>query len=517
MQQGKPRAEEVRRKRRPGFLGTVTIVTTAAAVAVSLASAGTGGASGARALEQDPASQGPPPVAVSVAVDARNPGPAVPADYLGLSFEVSDLAQVASYGEHGDLVALLRSLGTGVLRFGGVSSDTQIAWADASTRQPRWAKRSLEAEDFAKLRSLAQRSGWKVLLTVGLAHFDPMAAAREVASAKQALGPWLEGIEVGNEPDAYARHDLRAPGWDFARYNAEVVSYRRAIAALTPGIPIAGPGVSGSRIYVQWGPQEAYAEHPLMLTGHHYPLGCHQVPAPSITRLLSAGIRSKEEESLDRYMAVSHRTGIPFRMDETGSVSCGGQPGISNAFASALWASNYIAQSMEAEVSGINLEGNPANCEGYTPVCAPTPARLQEGALQAQPVWYALLLTKALVGDRPIRSATSGQGAANVSVSALEAPEGGLRLLVAEDEPSDRGGVSLRLHVGSGFTSATVLSLRAPSLKATGGVTLGGRAVSATGEWSAPSRLPRVRVRRGVATVRIPAASAALISLAPAR
>ncbi len=44
----------------------------------------------------------------------------MPQEFLGLSFELSSLAQIASYDEGGDLVTLLRSLGHGVLRFGGV-------------------------------------------------------------------------------------------------------------------------------------------------------------------------------------------------------------------------------------------------------------------------------------------------------------------------------------------------------------------------------------------------------------
>ncbi len=60
-------------------------------------------------------------------------------------------------------------------------------------------------------------------------------------------------------------------------------------------------------------------------------------------------------------------------MDETNSVSCGGVPGISNTFASALWASAYITQAMAAGTVGVNLQGNPNNCPGYTPICATDP------------------------------------------------------------------------------------------------------------------------------------------------
>ena len=69
-------------------------------------------------------------VPVSVTFDLNRPGPPVPPRFLGLSFELSSLRQIAAYASGGDLVTLLRSLGPGVLRFGGVSADTRVAWSD---------------------------------------------------------------------------------------------------------------------------------------------------------------------------------------------------------------------------------------------------------------------------------------------------------------------------------------------------------------------------------------------------
>jgi len=149
---------------------------------------------------------GPAPVQVAVRVDLRHPGRRVPARFLGLSFEASSLPQIAAFAGHGNFLALLRSLGPGVLRFGGVSADTRIAWTDAATPRPAWTASALGAGDLRRLGALAAGSDWRVLLTVGLAHYDPRAAAHEVRAAKRALGPWLAGVEVGNEPDC-----IRAP------------------------------------------------------------------------------------------------------------------------------------------------------------------------------------------------------------------------------------------------------------------------------------------------------------------
>jgi hypothetical protein len=459
---------------------------------------------------------GPAPVQVAVHVAERHPGRPVPSRFLGLSFEASALPGVAAFAGRGNFVGLLRSLGPGVLRFGGVSADTRIAWADARTPRPAWTASALGAGDLRRLGRLAAGSDWRVLLTVGLAHYDPTAAAREVRAAKGALGHWLAGVEIGNEPDAYGHHGLRSLPWRPANYDGEYRAYRRAILRLTSGVRFGGPGVSGSHSFVRWGRALVRAQRPALLTGHHYPLGCHQQPGPSIARLLSAGTRRLAANSLARYMAVSRGSRIPFRMDEANSVSCGGRAGISNTFASALWATDYISQAMAAGVTGINLEGNPANCLGYSPLCATTPAHLARGTLVAQPIWYALLLARALIGDRPLRTASSASQPQNLAVRALRAGDGTLQFVIVSDEPPGAPPAAVSLHVPRRFGPATVLALRAPSPDSTSGVTLGGRAVAGDGSWRGPGALPSVPASGGQVTVTIPPSSAALVSVARA-
>lgn len=99
-------------------------------------------------------------IPVSVSVDASEPGPVVPQNFLGLSFEVGSLRQLASYATKGDLVTMLRSLGVGMLRFGGVTADEQVAWTDAVTARPPWALSTLEGASLSQLGKLASASGW---------------------------------------------------------------------------------------------------------------------------------------------------------------------------------------------------------------------------------------------------------------------------------------------------------------------------------------------------------------------
>ncbi len=251
---------------------------------------GTGDAAGQSALP------------VTVTIDPFDPGLPVPKQFLGLSFEAAALDQLAQYADRGDLVELLRSLGPGMLRFGGITADENVAWTDASTPRPAWASSVIGPAQMNALGVIARRSGWQVLLTVGLAHYEPAAAAREVAAAHRALGPYLAAVEIGNEPNAYGSHGLRELPWIAQGYEEEASNYREAIAALTPGVPIAGPDVSGSGAFAEWGEEEATAQTPALLTGHHYPLGCAQTPPPSIEALLSSATRGREARSLATYL-----------------------------------------------------------------------------------------------------------------------------------------------------------------------------------------------------------------------
>lgn len=487
------------------------------ALVLALLAAGTAAAAGRGQARRRSIPLRDRPIPVSVLAEASEPGTAVPQSFLGLSFEVGSLGQVASYADGGDLVAMLRSLGGGVLRFGGVTADEQIAWRDAQTPRPAWALGVLEAGSLDELGSLAAQSGWHVLLTLGLGHFEPVAAAREAAAAKAALGEWLEAIEIGNEPDSYARHGLRTEPWTPVQYNEQVTAYRGAIEVLAPGIPLAGPDTSGSSAYEKWGLGEAIYQRPVLLTGHHYPLGCAGHPPPSIAQLLSPQTRVLEERSLRRYLLIAREAEVPFRLDETNTVSCGGVAGISDTFASALWAVSYMTQAMTMGVSGINLEGNPSNCEGYTPVCAPSAQALATGALVAQPEWYALLLARALLGERPLHTIVSPGPALrpDVEATSFEASDGALQFVLVDDDPPGSRPTAMRLHVGDGYHAATILALTAPSPEALSGVELGGEQVAANGTWSEPATLPHVANTDGVVTVDMAPSSAALVTVAP--
>ncbi len=286
-----------------------------------------------------------------------------------------------------------------MLRFGGITADENVAWTDAATPRPAWASSVIGPAQLRAIGELARRSGWRILLTVGLAHYEPTAAAREVAAAHRALGPYLAAVEIGNEPNAYGSHGLRELPWIAQGYEEEVSNYREAIQALTPGVPIAGPDVSGSGVFSEWGDEEALAQTPVLLTGHHYPLGCAQNARPldrSAAQLRQPRTRGALAGDLhvgrarQRGPACGSTRPTPSPAEEwpasaTHSPRRCGPPATSRR----RWRRVRPASTSRA---------TPRTAPDTHPSARPIPAALATGALRAQPEWYALLLTSSLVG-----------------------------------------------------------------------------------------------------------------------
>ncbi len=493
---------------------------------------------------------------VRVTIAARAEGQVSASDFLGLSFELRSLPELARYATRGNLVTLLRSLGRGVLRFGGTSADEQVAWVAnpaAAGREalPRWASTAIDARDLAGIATLARESGWRVLLTVNLGHYDPAAAAQEAGAARAALGSALVGIELGNEPDRYIRKGLRGRGWDFAAYRAQAAAYRAAIAAAAPGVAIAEPDPSSGVPGLTWLRGAARSMHPQLLTDHYYPLSSCGY-RPTVSELLSVNVRRADGAMLAKMLAIARAAGTRLRIDETNSVSCEGFAGVSDTFGSALWALDYTAQALDAGVAGLNFHDLLAKRDAYSPLIAISPTALAAGALRAQPEWYALLAARELRGSEPLRTsiapATGGAATGGgLDASAFRAPDGRLRLVLVDYDPpgSQPLAVSLRVprapsgsraattapaarapahtHARGGvasayadtYTAGSVLRLTGPSPAATAGVRLAGRAVSADGSWRPPAALPGVYDHRGALSVQLAPSSAAVVTLYP--
>jgi hypothetical protein len=212
---------------------------------------------------------------------------------------------------------------------------------------------------------------------------------------------------------------------------------------------------------------------------------------------------------LSNLRAIQAASALPLYIDETNNISCKGQPGVSNTFASALWAVDYAARAMAAGVQGLYFHDLLSMPGAYSPLVGTT------DQLHANPEWYALLLTRRLQGTKPLQTTVSGTP--NLTARAFLSHGGTVRLVLVNFDSPRATPLLVRLNVPGQFIGGTILRLSAPSPDATSHVLLGGSEVTAAGALRAPLALPAVYLRRGWLALTLPPSSAALVTLNPTR
>ncbi|MFD0636082.1 glycosyl hydrolase family protein [Catenulispora yoronensis] len=354
-----------------------------------------------------------------------------------------------------------------------------------------------------------------MILGVNLKQYDPARAANEAQAAQRILGSTLKDIEIGNEPDLYPAYQGNT-----SRYLTDFQAYVSAIRAAAPGVPIEGsdeargPSSSFQNAFV--GAQKALPKPQINeLTNHYYPLtGNACGGSPTIAALLGTTLRSSEKAEADAAIASAAPLGVPVAIDESNSADCGGAPGVSNVFASALWEVDEQLVMAREGVSGNYMHGGVAQCGSampYTPLCALTAADAAAGRVVAQPEYYGMATVRAL-GTGQFLNLTNPIWA-DVRAYAVKHADGTLSVLLDDvDDPSSTGATTVQLTLPASYGWANQVDLTASGgLSATGGITLGGQTVHADGTLPAPT--PHGFAVSGAAlTVTIPAGSARILT-----
>jgi hypothetical protein len=179
-------------------------------------------------------------------------------------------------------------------------------------------------------------------------------------------------------------------------------------------------------------------------------------------------------------------------------------------FASALWALDALFQMARVGVDGVNIHTAPVYPDRLFAV------KRVKSHWQAMvaPEYYGLLMfaQAAPAGSHLLGvSGTSGE----VRAWATRAPGGQIHVVLINDDTVHPQKLVVRVLRASG--TWTLERLQAPSVHATHGVTIGGRSfgrVTRTGVLPPPNRTVALRPRAGDYVVQMPAASAAMLTLA---
>lgn len=314
-------------------------------------------------------------VRVLLSLPGEATGPRMPTDFVGLSYEVQQLADPTFFSaqNHG-LIREFKALSpTGVLRLGGNTSEFAY-WKPTPgspepehpqvrevTGEPKARYYAVTVEAVRNLAEFLEATGWTCVYGIGMGTNTPPRAAEEAVFAADTLGSRLQYFQLGNEADLFARH-LRDPKtWSAKTYVDEWVALARAIRTRVSTAKFGMPDVAGSvswlsEIADQW-PSIQDPPHVTTLTHHYYFGGPATNPEVSIPNLLKPATMQKVQDTANIATAAARKMSARVRMTEGNTCYRGGKPGVSDVFAAALWAADYSLLLASNGYSGVNLHG----------------------------------------------------------------------------------------------------------------------------------------------------------------
>lgn len=314
-------------------------------------------------------------VRVTLNVPGEATGPHMPIDFVGLSYEVQQLADPVFFSpQNGGLIREFRALSsTGVLRLGGNTSEFAYWKPTPDSPEPQHPPvrevvgepqahyYAVTAQAVRNLAEFLRATHWTCLYGIGMGTNTPARAAEEAAFVAETLGDRLQYFQIGNEVDLFSRH-LRDPKtWSAKTYLEEWLSIARAVAARVPEAKFGMPDVASqvswlTEIADQW-PSIQSPPHITTLTHHYYFGGPATNPEVNIPNLLKPGTMQKVQNTANTATTAAAKMDARVRMTEGNTCYRGGKPGVSDVFAAALWSADYSLLLASNNYSGINLHG----------------------------------------------------------------------------------------------------------------------------------------------------------------
>ncbi|KAJ7145149.1 glycoside hydrolase family 79 protein [Mycena crocata] len=228
-------------------------------------------------------------------------------------------------------------------------------------------------------------------------------------TAEAVLGNKLVGFQVGNEPDQYSLHGHRPTTYSPADYSNEFGIVDAALRA-DPNVPVVDGKLIGPSLSGQWQPQQVWdvnfiPDHRKSLAAismSFYPNNnCAKVfggpdakngidPQQIFPSYLDHTAGQKIAAAYLSSTTLAQSFGLPFVMMETNTASCGGFPGVSNSFGSALWALDYGLQLAYSNFTNALLHVGGQGVY-YNPFTPPPTNQTSFRSWTVGPIYYSVL------------------------------------------------------------------------------------------------------------------------------
>ena len=484
--------------------------------------------------DDEPSAEGELPVDIRTAGDVG--GARVPRSFAGFSLEYHAVPSFIGRTRPNPIFArLVGELAKGdngapTIRIGGNSTD-ETWWNPTGAPRPPGIRNDLTPAWIGTLGAWATATRTPLMLGVNLGLNDVPNTQAYAQALKQGLPPrTIAGLELGNEPDLYTRPRTFAVGarvmvrgqrrpdtYDYGQFRDELQIMRGALGAVVPNTPVTAGGFATSAwedaeddILSQPGPGPySFAAHAYAL--HTCEATRRRTRASYARSLLGANAFTPPITRMGQLAAVAAAHGTALRLSEANSANCGGVGGVSNAFAAALWGTDFLFGMAQAGVRNVDFHG--FNGAFYAPVEFGLRDGTQVG--RVRPLFYAMLLfNRATPKGAQLLPMGPNPPSATLKTWATIDPAGTRRVVVINKDTTKARSLALRLP-GSG-DAARVERLRATSVLSKDGITVGGQGY---GQWTTDGELrgkatsERLKRKSGAFALTMPAGSAALVTV----
>ncbi|KNC46348.1 heparanase 50 kDa subunit [Thecamonas trahens ATCC 50062] len=343
--------------------------------------------------------------------------------FLSVSFDVAEVAEVFFWNtthtpipyQSPRLVALAKALTPATLRVGGTAADWMWYDVDGTVRPAHGYKYTLNASQWDALNAFAHVVGFELVFGIN-AGPGPRAAdgswvphnARALMEYSAARGYSVSGWEFANEPNLFVVNDMGlVPPTRFA---ADMALFEPLVREVYPASKVIAPDVAYQLPIIG----EAYPEFMRdfvrdtvleynvtldVVTWHWYPLVSFRLPFPSkldpwlatVARIMAPHTLDAMDKHMTSVSSIiaSYSPDAEMWLGETASASYGGQPNVSNAFASGFWYLDELGQI--AAAGGKRVVRQTLTGSDY--------GLLDWVTLAPRPDYWTALLFKRLVGD----------------------------------------------------------------------------------------------------------------------
>ena len=453
---------------------------------------------------------------ISINLDSTQLRRAIPANFLGLSLEMSSIEAANNNGAAWlsgtptAYSAMVQKIGVGSIRIGGNSSE----------RQPY-----ATAQDGVNVDAFVNLIGGELIWTVPVKQFY-----NQSSSVSYVAGLYNDqhvannysfptNIEIGNEPD----NSENLPGsaisqstWQ-SRYDGFSNAFRSQINS---GILSTGPSTAGCCTFSTDFINDATYQGSLKstigyVTTHTYPAG-DAADFGSVSagdaKILASSLDSQYQSFYNTFNDNASNNGYSVRIEETNSAYGGSNNGVTNSYAAALWAMDYFCyMAYNTNLAGMNLHTGPIGSDAgsynaISPVGAASSYTLEGPG-------YGLWAFHYGSQGQPLATTVSNPSNANVSAYGLLESNGGETVhIINKTYGSGAVNVTATITPGGTYTHAQVIVLQQTNndVTALSGITFGGQPMNSDGTWSG-SYGPASSLTNGTYTFTLPAAQAAVV------